>query len=428
MPTLTDSALTRLPIKLAINAAQKRRSPHTGFVHFCYNGKGEEYRETIPTLENFAYALALFRSKDLDHIAQGRKLLKRLLAFEVNGDFPLYLHEYPDCSSPSLSGHLLPALFWMVSTEMRPIIGADLLQPLHECFARCLETSRKKYQDDKLSWNARIKLLAVEGAFSPDQVEPLTSRDWGDFLMACSISGANPNRALMHWHSGLSVFTGTAGQRYEGNEPEVTLLDLFMGLYQGEMSTRAQKDQPVHLQAALVYPLESGFCDMALKGSVLELSDENYDYGLYWGSHERLHSLVSSRGPAECVVSGSEAKRELMLTLPSNPPLDKEDPIEWSCFLDRHPECEIKVNGNLANLFRLEDEVSITSPGCRVKLTFDLVEGEGTFCGHFFFGNRPSQVPSKRKPPSASYDWQIGLRTVKRTPHCKLKVTICRLD
>ena len=66
--------------------------------------------------------------------------------------------------------------------------------------------------------------------------------------------------------------------------------------------------------------------------------------------------------------------------------------------------------------------------GCPLKvgpftLTFVLLEGQGRFYGHISRGNRPAQIRKDR-----AYDWQIGLRTVKRSPNLKLRVIIQRAD
>ena len=92
---LIDQEKRRL-IDLAIASGRRRLSDQTSFVHLSYETEGAKH-DTIPLFENFCYALGLFRSKLTEDIAEGKALLERLFAFEVEGNFPVYLHEYPVC-------------------------------------------------------------------------------------------------------------------------------------------------------------------------------------------------------------------------------------------------------------------------------------------------------------------------------------------
>ena len=82
--------LKRKMIELSLSAGLKRRSKETGYVHL-HHSDPESYH-TIPLLENFSFVLALFRSRISEHILEAKSLLEQLLFFEVNGNFPLYLH------------------------------------------------------------------------------------------------------------------------------------------------------------------------------------------------------------------------------------------------------------------------------------------------------------------------------------------------
>ena len=63
-------------------------SKMTGFIH-------SHEKEAIPLFENFAYALSLFKTRQKEQIEKGKELITKLFAFEVEGSFPIYLHQYP---------------------------------------------------------------------------------------------------------------------------------------------------------------------------------------------------------------------------------------------------------------------------------------------------------------------------------------------
>ncbi|MBS0627500.1 MAG: hypothetical protein JSS09_04745, partial [Verrucomicrobia bacterium] len=100
-------------IELALQAARKRLSPQTGFVHLYTEEPYALRQDTIPVIENFYYVLTLFRSKLAQNIQEGKVLLDKLLNFEVEGNYPVYLHEFPSCVDSQLSSHLLPILFYL---------------------------------------------------------------------------------------------------------------------------------------------------------------------------------------------------------------------------------------------------------------------------------------------------------------------------
>ncbi len=82
-------------IELNLAAAKKRKSKQTGFIHHCY--EDPKNSDTIPVIENFCYAEALLRSRLAENVLEGRALLEKLKAFEIDGLYPVYLHEYPNC-------------------------------------------------------------------------------------------------------------------------------------------------------------------------------------------------------------------------------------------------------------------------------------------------------------------------------------------
>ena len=77
-----------------------------------------------------------------------------------------------------------------------------------------------------------------------------------------------------------------------------------------------------------------------------------------------------------------------------------------------------------ATLFNFEDTVVVATDDLSLRLNFELLEGEGSFCGHITKGNRPSELMLRQKELCHPYDRCIFLRTVNRKGSCKIKINI----
>ena len=120
-----EEDLKRKMVELNLCAADSRKSPLTGYLHT--HASLPDAWDAIPLLENFCYVLALFRSRQTERIAEGKILLERLLAFEVNGNFPIYLHEYPLCKDRQMGLDILPVLHWL-QKEFHGALGPVLFK------------------------------------------------------------------------------------------------------------------------------------------------------------------------------------------------------------------------------------------------------------------------------------------------------------
>ncbi len=354
-------------IDVALTAAKKRKSPHTGLIHHCY--EDGMVKETIPLFENFCFALALFRTRLAENVLEGRALLTRLFAFQVGSNFPVYLHEFPDCRDQKFANKLYPILFWL-NQEFRHVLGDDL--------------------------RAKVgQFLAAVSAPTIREKTPATPEALAEFMIASQVQGASIADIAKTWDPFLCCYKGTHLQ--EGYEPAVTLYDLFLGEFSGRFSKRALQDHPIHLRASLVYP-----CKEALE---FEPRGTHFSFPYLWGGPEQLHSLV-------CETKGEYRDGNFLLL---DGPV--EEVMEIALYCDAHPSTELFVNGRRANTFCLGDEVVISSGSVQISLSFTLIEGQGRFWGHIFRSNRPGQLKN------GMYDWKIGVRTVKREGPCVLKLT-----
>jgi hypothetical protein len=355
-------------IELALNAARKRQSSITRFVHCCYENSKKD-SETIPIYENFCFALALLRTKVMENILEAKWLLERVIQFERDGLFPIYLHDYPRVCQKA-SSRLYPPIFYILQ-DFYSILGSGVRVLLEKVLS---------------------SLVFIE----PQEKKSL--HDIINFLLYAQMHGRDPFLAFQKWDPVALVFSGP--QKQEGGEPELTLYDLFMGQWGGKFSARALQDHRSHLQASLIYPAEKPFAFR-----------ENFSIeAVFWGNGNPTHSLMlETKGKIDGYNIFLEEKE-----------VYNEMEIIYYCNI--HFDTQIFINGIKATSFQIKDQIQIVSSEKTVIFSFELLEGDGVFCGRIYQGNRPHQVIHSEDLKFHAYDWVIALRTVQRKQACCFRV------
>lgn len=360
-----DIELKKRAIDLAVSAGQKRVSPRTGFVHLHPH---EEIADTIPIYENFCFALALFRQKTKESVLTGIELVEKLLPFQTqDGNFPIFLHEYPKCHDYHM-GLKVGAILTILLRSFSNVLG-ELKMKWEAALERAL-----LYQPEKLLWINRIR--AIQG-LSLLAFDPQTPSEWTEHLISCQIAGQTA--FSIPYDSSLHLFTLTTHQ--EKSEPQPHPIEWVLA--EGNYPTRLCKDHPHQLLCAPLFPFD--YIPVLLSHSA---------FRLFWQG-TNLHSLVGKG----LVFDGEE---------------------EAVLYCDRSLETEIRVEGKKATTFQLGDIITIQTPQKTIDLQFKLTEGTGDFYGHIFPANRPSQVAKGFE----AYDWQIGLRTLRRSSKLRIEIEI----
>jgi hypothetical protein len=93
-----------------------------------------------------------------------------------------------------------------------------------------------------------------------------------------------------------------------------------------------------------------------------------------------------------------------------------------SFFCDASPDVKIEIAGDRGTSFTLGEVVRISTLTFACNLTFELLSGEGDFCGRIFRSNRPSQIACTGPLQYEVFDWKIGLRTLRRSANCQIRV------
>lgn len=364
-------------IDLAVLAGQKRQSPRTGFIHLFPN---EETTDTIPLYENFCFALALFRQKTADSVTEGKELLTRLLAFQnSDGHFPVYLHEFPRCHDFQMPLKIAPILIYLLR-HFSAVLGelkSKIADALEKALSKCPE---------KPAWENRYR--ACRGlSLLPVDTSRFSPSDWTEWLITAQLAGQTEFE--IPYDASLQLLRGTDIQ--EKGEPRPNPVEWLLA--EGQFSPRLLRDHPHQLWCAPLFPLSY---------TPIEIPQNSFQ--IFWQG-STLHSLVA---------------KGLVFDLSEGVEMGRSDLFEVTLFTDISPETTLLVEGRKATTFQLGETITIQTPQKTISLKLELTQGSGDFFGHIFRANRPSQVCKGYE----AYDWQIGLRTLRRSPTAQITVVV----
>lgn len=429
----TEEINRRKVVELCLKECRRRLSSQTGYIHYCYEAHEEEVHHTIPVLENFTYALALFRTKTAENISEAKELITKLFVFEVNGNFPVYLHEFPTTRDPNLSAHLLP-VFYHLFQEYHQVLGEEFTALLNKKIAKILKYLTKCADEKMLSKPAEAKFRAYTSQLEQFDFIPKSPKEWADYIVSLQMQPSLSDlyeryeQVAKCWHKYMCSYVGVFHQFHQDkNEPLVTLYDLFMGQFYQHFSSRSVQSHPVQMQASLVYdaPFQLPIIHPEKKYITRFQPDERLSFIMFWGSEKHTHSLVCDRKKCRINIK-NEHYVELIFALPDEVPYIEDALTELAFYLNINESNKIFINGQKATTFALGDHVEIQSSGLSITLVFSSLEEDNRFMGHLALSNRPGQLALKGSNVYEAYDWRISLRTLERTPlsHIKVKMLI----
>lgn len=374
-------------IDLAMAAGRKRQSPKTGFVHGF--ATDDLALDTIPTYENFCFAFALFRQKTGESILEGKELIEKLLAFQTeDGNFPIYLHDYPKCWDVHLSLKIAPMLIHILR-EFSSVLKEDFKSKIEKCLQKAIVFPKNP------SWEHRF--LACKG-IRPNQIAPSSPDEWFEWIVSMQLfdqTSAYP----IPYHAAFQMFLGNHSVQ-EKEKVQPVAIEYALAEQQG-FSKRLMQDRLHQLHSALLFPLTSS-CE-----TYSDVVRKEESPCLFWASDERVNSLCFPQGKWE-----KENRIVFDLAHPSE--IGRGDLFELSMYCNLSEDLAVRINGQRGMIFYLGDVVSIITSTRQIDISFDLLEGNGDFCGHLAQGNRPGQIACKGSHAYDAYDWHIGLRTLRR--------------
>ncbi|MBM3198056.1 MAG: hypothetical protein FJZ58_02220 [Chlamydiae bacterium] len=396
-----------------------RISPQTGFLHANLEDLRDPRQDPIPLTENLLYASVLLHTKSVQHIQEGRVLLEKILAFESEGNFPLYLHEYPSCRSAYQAVELLPIFFYLLR-NCTSILSDDLQNRLISLSKRILQNLQK----EELPKIIQRKIDAFLGRFSQEDWYPTSPAEWAEYCLCSQMQGSSLQPALDQWNRNLCVYMGEAFQYLqEGEEPLVTLFDYFMGEALGNLSARAEQNPMLLLRSILVRPMTVDF--QASKGTTQEafllMPGQRPSGVLYFGGREKTHSFALDAKKGEWRLDKSKERIYVLSYTYAEEIPREEESVECAFFLNLSAASKVLIQGKQATLFRPGEWVEMVTESGSLRFCFIVDRGEGQWTGHILRGNRPLQ---KDKSPFACYDRIIALRTLRRSSIAKLQIIV----
>ena len=411
--------------ELALKAGASLLCPETGFVHAFYPKR--ESRATIPVYENLLWALAHFQKRTQEGVQEGKRLVERLLSFQnSDGEFPVYLHEFPEASDHFLGAHLFLPLWW-IRSDFGSVLGGELLEQLSRCLKALSDALKRRYQEKRPRGLVALKvgaaLFAMEGSdaiLKESALATASSSEIADLELAKDLRAPHlPSWPALSWHPRLQTYLGPAfKEMQEGAEPFVTLLEHMMG------STRVRELSHHHLAAALIRSaptpsqdtpkgIRQGECwGYSALGTEGEAHHPGFHLFRYLTEGEgRIDSL--SLPPSHLKqASFVEGDDSIKFYLALSPTSEAENKREIELFVNVGPRIS-------TSLFRLNEPVEIQFAKTTLTLTFRLHSGSGDFVGHLSRGNRPSQILK-----GEAFDQVLSLRTLRRSRDAVIELEI----
>lgn len=366
-------------IDLAVTAGKKRQSPRTGFVHLYPQ---DESSDTIPIYENFCFAFALIRQKTAESVQEGKAIVEKLLAFQVDGNLPLYLHEYPKCNDHQVGLRVAPILIYLLR-GFAPVLGE-----LKGKIERSLQAILAK-RPEKLFWENRYRACVGEPLLEIDTTH-FTALEWTDWIITSQLGGTN--HFVLPYEANLQLLCVPAIVQ-EKQEPRPNPIEWILA--EADFSTRLLNDHPHQLLAAPLFPF------------TIEPNVQNSPF--FWKGKDVLHSLFT---------------KGFVFDLKEGPELGRNDLFEASLFCNMSPETKIFVEGNRSNTFQFGQKITIETPEKTIEVRFELTSGSGDFFGHIFKSNRPNQTALKGVHQYDAFDWHIGMRTLRRSDTATIRLIV----
>jgi hypothetical protein len=393
-----SAELSKRPLSahdLALAAARKRRSPRTGFVHLF--STDATATDTIPLYENFCFALALCREKKAETVLEAKDLVSRLLAFQGGeGNFPIYLHDYPRCFDPH-SGLKIGAALCFLLREFGSVMGVELGEKMGAALRQVLHWASLKSWTPL--WERRLQALAGNEGFSFLDLSSLTAEELWEETVTRSVLGQETE---IPFHETLCCFMGpTVGRRQGGYEPIPFLVEWAVAPF---FSTRLLADHP----SQILLPLGFLARPRIAASGPWDVTVDPHPRAAHWvqvlWGHERLHSLVLPRGSGRVRVATTKTGLELEIDL---------DPTaeEVAFYCDSVPEHRWAVDGRQGTVFRCGQSLTLTSQ--ELQITVQWEGSSNDFCGHIHRANRPTQTGISGASGHEAYDWKVFLRRLR---------------
>ncbi len=393
-PSFIESAKERFELLL---------NPKTFWIHF--DGDEEDLHYKIPTIENLSYLFLLIHSHHKECIQKAFERLQKLLHFYVERvGFPENLHDFPTVKSFNEQIFIL-LILKRLHEKYGKYFKLDLLEKL-----QFVITDLHQILEDKIS-NPVHQAKFVSFYHKFESTELFSTKDLGEALL---ISGLEANDLIFYHKKSQTVTRNKFIEKRVGHYEEITPYHLIAQFYLKTLDVKAIPNS----QLRYLPLLDPKWLEMELK------FNESCNAPLQIGSGFTLkyphHYSIQFETLYSAIFQEEKNLIEICVDYPKEESDDKESLIETQLFFTKDSAFNLAIGDKKRTAFYLDETVFLTdNKGIQIaKIQFES-QG-GVFMGTFSFGNRSNQ----KKKSFTPYDQVIGIRTVKRGPHAKLKIKI----
>lgn len=415
--------------------SDKHLSEVTGFVHYFSDKKVHEstdlHTHTIPSLQNILYALSLFRSKQCERIFEAKDLLDRVFFFQrSDGSFPRYFHDIARADQYDNQFLILFALIW-VQRDYGRVLEADFLNKLNLSLDKLFEylQNQESYFDqyrltllelfDQVRKSVSIAPIAYTGSINEEVLLFIFLQKFAPTQVAFYY-----NRLKVFYHPIFCNLSTKSGQKKSYRKP--SLFDFVFAEITSHYTEEFQESSSLHFFGSLIdfsafeHDIDFSISDAPIILSQPEIVDKfDHHFRLLWRDGS-LQSLVCQDKALSLKLFNRQNEYVWIFTYPEEYERRREGDYELNLFTEFSEKKDISINNQKATVFNLGDQVTINSGEKRLALSFEVIEGEGQFCGHIMRGNRCSQV---EQDLFAAYDYRIAFRTIERSQNLQVKIT-----
>lgn len=457
------------------------QSQQTSLIHYYPSSYNRGSQETIAIKENVLFSLCLLRTKQVDAMKEGMEVLSRILHFQnldqgtlSYGNFPLFLHHYPQCFDRYHGIHLLLAM-WRIDSDFHFVLGKDLKQRLLSAMQRMVEyfyclLDQKDPRFDQLVLLLAIlwRLLSIfpnqdRSCFLKkkwdsldhwkDHIEDFLSDRLGNIFLALSILPKSWSSCenwkefwrdiLVSWDVEKGLFLGPHYRKKQTHTQGLpSFSDYFLENLFGKTYPHLRQPCPAHRFMPLIYPLHlpvdkrfaktSFLCPWTIqmheKMRCMYFKDPLASYAkscLYplslHGQGSSFQTLHFKQDPYLKGISSHAKGVDLYLELCHKQCLEPPPDHLAVFYYNRREGACIKVGGVLATCFNVEDVLQLLGKGFDVSLSCEVIAGQGSLKGHIMPSNRPNQW---EKDVYVAHDWMIFLRCIGLSEDLMLKISL----
>ncbi len=286
---------------LALNAALIRQNKETLWIHFDEKDPFNFKTPLVPIIENIAYVLTCFNHKTQDSFQAGQKRLQQILALHQGGNFPKYLHQFPDFESPYIGLLVFPYLY-KISKNFAPYLNKEILSQVD----LVLEEIRKK--TDQVTLYNQIEPLA---AFIRNKQVGALNESWESGLAFSLIDSTVLNLSLQPY-----------GKYLENGHLMLSYLDFIKGDHFKKYSPDLLKDHPMHLKLSLFYEpfIKKNYPDELFTSKTFKDGlnwKDDFDAGHVLSWDEKAHKLSHSQTEI-CLKGKLDLHEALGIYFPKN--------------------------------------------------------------------------------------------------------------